>query len=112
MSSTIVGYLDQDAACALSLLKEDISVVSAAAGSHGVSPLLLQHALQSATEAFFTCGNAHHPAWSALVTAIDDILIFRSQFADGVDAAAYKRLRIFVDENSDALTVEGQPVAS
>ena len=111
MSSTILAYLDQEAAFALGLLKEDISVVSQAAGARGVSPLLLQHALRSATKAFFAC-DAAHPAWSALVTAIDDILIRRSQFAAGVDAAACARLRKFVDENADALIAQDDLVAS
>ncbi len=112
MSSTVVAYLDQEAAFALGLLKEDISVVSAAAGSRGISQLLLQHALRAATEAFFACGDAQHTAWSELVTAINDILIHRSQFAAGVDAASLKRLRMFVDENSDVLMREGDLVAS
>ena len=108
----IVAYLDEDAALALGLLKEDISVVSAAAGARGVSPLLVQHVLRCATEAFFAGGDAQHPAWSALVTALDDILIYRSQFAAGFDAAACKRLRKFVDENADVLIAEDERVAS
>ena len=112
MSPTVLAFLDQDAVFALGLLKEDISVVSAAAGGHGIPPLLLQHALRCATEAFFACGDAQHPAWSQLVTAIEDVLIYRSQFPTGVDVASYKRLRTFVDENSDALIAQGELIAS
>ena len=113
MTSTIVAYLDQDAAFALGLLKEDISVVSSAAGARGVSPLLLQHALRCATKAFFACGEAQNPAWSELVTAVNDVLVYRSQFSDSAtDAASRKRLYTFVNDNADALIAEADLIAS
>ena len=105
MSLTVVAYLDKEALLALCQFKEDISVVAHAAGAHGTSPLLLRHALRCATEAFGALGDARHPAWSELVTAVDDLLIYRSQFAAGIDDNARARLRDFVNENVDALPV-------
>lgn len=112
MTGTIFADLEAEAVLALGLLKEDISVVGAAAGGHGVPPLLLRHALRCATEAFGAAGEAQNPAWSELVTAIDDLLIYRSQFAAGIDDAARARLRSFVRENEDVLQVEETLVAS
>ena len=112
MTGTIFADLDDEAVLALGLLKEDISVVGAAAGGHGVPPLLLRHALRCAMEAFGARGEAQHPAWCELVTAIDDLLIYRLQFPVGIDDDACARLRSFVRENEDVLEVEETLVAS
>ena len=103
MAIAVMERVEPDSAAALALLREDLRIVSAAAGPHGIAPVLTQRALEWASVAFLSCGDATNRAWSELVKSVDELLAYRARFVRDSDAASFRRLQSFVYENSDAL---------
>ena len=104
--SVLLEQLDREAEHALARFCEDISLVGRWTGRYGLSVVLSQRAQECATVAFFACGDSRDRAWSDLVQAVDELLAHCSRFGQNADAPSFRRLRLFVYENSDALAPE------